>query len=69
MSKEADFLVYCIEIVKNARQLSGKQVYSLFEKYDLFKFVIDFYDILHVHGEQYILEDINERITELSGLK
>jgi len=66
MSKEADFLVYCIEIVKNARQLSGKQVYSLFEKYDLFKFVIDFYDILHVHGEQYILEDINERITELS---
>jgi len=66
MSKEADFLVYCIEIVKSARRLSGKQVYSLFEKYDLFKFVIDFYGILHVHGEQYILEDINERITELS---
>jgi len=67
MSKEADFLVYCIEIVKNARQLSGKQVYSLFEKYDLFKFVIDFYELLHIHGESYILEDINERIAELSA--
>jgi len=67
MSKEVDFLVYCIEIVKNARQLSGKQVYSLFEKYDLFKFVIDFYELLHIHGESYILEDINERIAELSA--
>jgi len=67
MSKEADFLVYCIEIVKNARQLSGKQVYSLFEKYDLFKFVIDFYELLHIHGESYILEDIDERIAELSA--
>jgi len=67
MSKEADFLVYCIEIVKNARQLSGKQVYSLFEKYDLFKFVIDFYELLHIHGESYILADINDRIAELSA--
>jgi hypothetical protein len=66
MSKEAEFLVYCMEIVKRARMLSGKQVYSLFEKYDLFRFVIDFYELLHVHGESYILEDINAQIAELS---
>jgi hypothetical protein len=66
MSKEAEFLVYCMEIVKRARVLSGKQVYSLFEKYDLFRFVMDFYELLHVHGESYILEDINAHIGELS---
>jgi len=67
MSKKADFLVYCLEIVKRARGLSGRQVYTLFEKYDLFNFVTDFYELLHVHGESYILEDIEERIAELSN--
>jgi len=66
MSKELDFLVYCIEIVKRARNLTGVQVYNLFEKYDLFNFVTDFFDLLHVHGENYILEDINEQIREVS---
>jgi len=55
-----------MEIVKRAKQLSGKQVYALFEKHDLFKFVLDFYELLHMHGESYILEDIDERIAELS---
>jgi len=66
MSKEIDFLVYCMEIVKRARNITGTQVYSLFEKYDLFNFITDFFELLHVHGEKYILEDINERIKELS---
>jgi len=64
MSKEADFLVYCMEIVKRAKSLSGKQIYTLFEKYRLFDFVTDFYELLHVHGESYILEDIDAYIAE-----
>jgi len=55
-----------MEIVKRARNLTGSQVFALFEEYDLFKFVTDFFELLHVHGENYILEDINERISELS---
>ena len=67
MSKEFTFLIYCMEIQKRARKLSGKQVYDLFEKFCLFDFIIEFYDLLHVHGEQYILQDIDERIAELSA--
>jgi len=66
MNKELDFLVYCMEIVKRARGLTGAQVFALFKKYDLSNFVIDFFELLHVHGENYILADIDERITELS---
>ena len=65
MSKESTFLIYCMEIVKRARKLSGKQVYALFEKHGLFEFVSDFYELLHVHGEKYILQDIDARIAEL----
>jgi hypothetical protein len=67
MSKEATFLVYCIEIVKRAKGLTGNQVYALFEKHNLFAFVIDYYELLHVHGEKYILQDIDEYILELSA--
>jgi hypothetical protein len=56
-----------MEIEKRARRLSGRQVYALFEKYGLFDFIVQFYDLLHVHGEQYILEDIDARIAELSA--
>ena len=67
MSNEAEFLVYCMEIVKRARGLTGKQVYSLFTEYGLFEFVTDFYELLHVHGEQYILKDIDEHIAEYTA--
>lgn len=66
MSKESAFLVYCMELEKRARKLSGKQVYELFEKYCLFEFVMDFYELLHVHGENYILQDIDARISEIT---
>ena len=67
MSKKTEFLIYCMEIMKRSRGVSGKQIFKLFEQYDLFKFVTDFYELLHVHGEKYILEDIEERISELSS--
>jgi len=69
MSKEYTFLVFCIEIVKRARQLSGREVYKFFEQYDLITYIVDFYELLHVHGEKYILQDIDERIAELSQLR
>ena len=66
MRKESEFLVYCMEIQKRARKLAGKQVYELFERFRLFDFVLESYDLLHVHGEKYILQDIDDRIAELS---
>jgi len=67
MSKEAAFLVYCMEIEKRARGLTGKQVYDLFKTFGLFEFVIDFYELLHIHGEEYILQDIDAYIMEGSA--
>ena len=66
MSKEYTFLIYCMEIVKRARGLTGKQVYKLFKTYGLFEFVINFYDLLHIHGDKYILQDIDAYINDVS---
>ena len=59
MSKEATFLIYCIEIYKNAKNLSGKQVMALFEKYRVLEYVVSYFEALHTTGERYIVENID----------
>lgn len=59
MSKELAFTVFCLESYKAHRNLSGKEVSMLFEKYGVFEYVKEFYDILHTTGYQYINNDID----------
>ena len=59
MSKETTFLIYCIEIYKNAKALSGKQVMALFNKYHVPEYVVSYFEALHTTGERYIVDDID----------
>lgn len=69
MSKELAFTIFCVESYKAHRSMTGKQVYELFEKYDVFGYITDFYDVLHTTGHQFINHDIdiylNARIAAL----
>ena len=58
MSKEANFLIYCIEIYKNAKSLSGKQVIELFNRYHVCEYITSYFEALHTTGEKYIVDDI-----------
>ncbi|MDR1874118.1 MAG: DUF3791 domain-containing protein [Synergistaceae bacterium] len=64
VDKKTKFLIYCMEIYKHAKHLTGKQVLERFIQYNLFDYVLEFYEILHVHGVRYILQDIDEYIVE-----
>jgi len=55
-----DFIVFCIEIFKEENKLTGKEVYELFEKYGVLKYLHDGYDMLHTQGDRWIINDINE---------
>ena len=59
MSKEIKFLIYCIEIYKSAKSLTGKQVITLFSKYHVSEYIISYFEALHTTGEKYIVEDID----------
>lgn len=59
MSKEMIFTVFCLESYKNHRKLTGKQVVSLFERYGVFDYIREFYDVLHTTGHNYINNDID----------
>ena len=55
-----DFIVFCIEVYKVENSLTGKEVYDLFEKYGVFKYLHDGYDMLHTQGHSWLMNDINE---------
>jgi hypothetical protein len=59
MSAEGKFLVFCIEMYKAAKNLTGKEVIRLFKQYGVSDYVISCYEALHTTGTNYIVEDID----------
>ena len=62
MSKEGNFLIYCMEQYKVAKSMNGKQVADEFSNYGVFEYIISCFEALHTTGENYIIEDINQYI-------
>jgi hypothetical protein len=67
MDSATKFLVYCIEIYKNAHHLTGRQVVQLFEQYGIFEYIITCYGALHTTGAEYIVDDIAGLIADRAG--
>jgi hypothetical protein len=59
MSRQGEFLVYCIEMYRSAKEMTGRQVMQLFNRYGVMDYVMSCYDALHTTGAMYIIEDID----------
>lgn len=59
MSAETKFTIFCMESYKVYKALTGNQVAELFEKYGVYDYIREFYDVLHTTGYQYINNDID----------
>jgi hypothetical protein len=59
MSTEGKFLVFCLEMYRAAKNMTGKQVIKLFKRYGVTGYVISCYEALHTTGTNYIIEDID----------
>ncbi|MGN0179665.1 MAG: DUF3791 domain-containing protein [Monoglobaceae bacterium] len=59
MSKEGNFLIFCIEQYKSAKKLTGRQVANLFSKYRVSEYIISCFEALHTAGANYIVDDID----------
>ncbi|GHU16630.1 hypothetical protein FACS1894163_06300 [Spirochaetia bacterium] len=57
---EIDFLIYCIEIYKSEKELSGKEVLDLFDTYGVTEYIVDCYEILHIEGNQATISRIDD---------
>ena len=59
MSDAGRFLIYCIEMYRRAKKLSGRAAYELFRSVGADEYVRRCYGALHTTGEQYIIADID----------
>ena len=59
MSRQGDFMVYCTEQYKAAKQLTGRQVAELFSQYRVWEYLYSCFEALHTTGANYIVEDID----------
>lgn len=62
MSREGDFLIYCIEQYKDAKSMTGRQAADLFTHYQIWDYVYSCFEALHTTGPNYIVEDIDRYI-------
>ena len=54
------FKTFCIELYADRKSLPSNEVYTLFEKNGIIKMLDEDYEILHGHGFDYILCDIDQ---------
>lgn len=66
MAKEVNFLIYCLEEYKAAKNMTGKQVMEIFEKYQVTDYILSCYEALHTTGANYIVSDIDDYLGRAS---
>ena len=61
------FKTFCIELYADHKSIPSNEVYTLFEKNNILAMLDEDYDILHGHGFEYVINDI-EAIIGNGGL-
>lgn len=65
MSKETNFLIFCMERYRYDKGMSGKEVAAFFEKYRLYDYVRRYFPVLHTMGDKALIEDIDDYIRSM----
>jgi hypothetical protein len=61
------FKTFCIELYADRKSIPSNEVYTLFENTGILKMLDEDYDLLHGHGFDYVISDIDQ-IMENGGL-
>jgi hypothetical protein len=62
MSKEMKFLIYCLEIYRTNKNMTGTDLIRLFDRYDVMGYILSGYGALHTTGALYIVDEIDRYI-------
>lgn len=59
MSETLSFKTYCTILYMQKKNISGKEVADLFNKYNVLPYIEKFYGPLHSTSDSYIVDDID----------
>jgi len=54
------YLAFCFEVYGHETGLDGRATLEVFQKYKFIPYIMDMYELLHVHGTKYLMEDLEE---------
>ncbi len=58
----AEFVSFCIEQYAKAKNMAIEDAVNLFEQYGITEHFCEFYEVLHTHGHNWLIEEIDEMI-------
>ena len=67
MSKESNFLIYCMERYRHFKGLSGAVVAKTFEEYGIYGYITKYFESLHTMGDNCIMRDVDDYISSITG--
>ncbi len=67
MSKESNFLIYCMERYRHFKGFSGADVAKIFDQYGIYGYITKYFESLHTMGDHYIVQDIDDYISSITG--
>jgi len=65
MSDNAEFIAYCLEEYKDTKDMTGKEIITLFKQYNIIDYIVSSYGALHTMGGLAISEDIDSLIEDM----
>ena len=65
MNDNIDFITYCLEEYKFAKNINGKEAITLFTEYNIIDYIVTCYGALHTMGGLAITEDIDSLIEDI----
>ena len=69
MSVNAEFIAYCLEEYKASKNMTGKEVITLFKQHKIIDYIVSCYGALHTMGGLAIVEDIDSLIQSMRTKK
>ncbi|WP_461252445.1 DUF3791 domain-containing protein [Treponema sp. R8-4-B8] len=54
------FKTFCIELYADRKSMPSNEVYTLFENNGILKMLDEDYELLHGHGFDYVISDIDQ---------
>ncbi len=62
LDEPGKFVIYSIERYRQIKGLSGREVIRLFNEWQVLEFIREFFDLLHLNGDQCLVQDIDDYI-------
>ena len=67
MSKESNFLIYCMERYRHFKGLSGAAMAKIFDAYGIYSYITKYYKSLCTTGDRCIVQDIDDYINSMAN--